>query len=380
MTTKSRHITSLLWALVLIVGLGACTPWNEPEQDDPDAPQQIFKLFWNQMDQRYTCFAEHPVNWDSIYYTCLPIVSELQNTEDLVPVMQEIVNSIKDPELYVVSSSNNASLFYYPQAEVDNSIGDFSIPYTGFNYFVENRNMEYYPSHGFCTFHISHKKEGNQFRFAYIITERFQNAQTGIYKQELEKLLQEHVDGCIVDLRNNHVSEFRNMMAFARMFFEGERTVLQTAKRESRDDRFAMTSLQPYSVTGSGVVPDELPIVLIVNNMTFGPANICTHILNSLPNVIVIGRTPTSGGGAETSRISLTHNWVLHFSNGVKYFINGRSCELPLRPNVTVNPSDAIYSHPHQNSEYLYINAPLATAIKFLENLSSHSPYPSITP
>ena len=166
------------------------------------------------------------------------------------------------------------------------------------------------------------------------------------------------------------------MISFARLFFVGERTILQTAKRKSKEDRFAMTSLQPYSVTGSGVVPGELPIVLIVNNMTYGPANICAHILNLLPNVIVIGLTPTSGGGAEASSVSLTNQWGLHFPNGVKYFIHGRSCEFPLQPNVMVDPSAEIVEKLYEDGylrEVLHINAPLATALNLLENLSSPS-------
>ena len=158
-------------------------------------------------------------------------------------------------------------------------------------------------------------------------------------------------------------------------FVDGEHSILQTAKRESEDDRFAITSLKPYSVTGEGTVPTSLPVIVIVNSETAGLANLCAYILHSLPNVIVIGITPTSGGGAEVSRVSLTHNWVLQFPSGVKYFINGRSCDLPLRPDVTVNPYATIdeYVFVDGKKERLFINAPLATAINLLENLSSQS-------
>ena len=100
MKTQALHITIRLWALLLIVGLCACNPWEQPEEEK-DIPLAIFKTFWEQMDKHYTCFEEHPVNWDSIYYTNISQVNELQNTEDLVPIFQSILNTLKDPQLWI---------------------------------------------------------------------------------------------------------------------------------------------------------------------------------------------------------------------------------------------------------------------------------------
>lgn len=366
MKTQARHITTRLWAISLMVGLCACNPWEQPEEEK-DIPLAIFKTFWEQMDKHYTCFEEHFVNWDSIYYTNISQVNELQNTEDLVPIFQSILNTLKDPQLWI-GVPQKASIQY----RLNGSLESHGITTAkGTDFFIDNKNNEYLPSHQIYTLRLSHKCEDREFHFAYVSALSFRNKNATIYKPLLEQVAQLQPDGIIVDLRYNNKGEFPTMIEFVRQFYEGNRPILYTVQRESEENRYNMTHPEPYSIDGEGTVPDSIPIIVIVNFLTFGPANVCAYILQALPNTTVIGQTTTSGGGSSVSGVSLTHNWALHFSNDVKYYVNWHCCESPLHLNVLVSESSAIYEEYiiDGHKEVLFIDSSIATAINLLESM-----------
>ncbi|MBQ7671621.1 MAG: hypothetical protein IJS49_00935 [Paludibacteraceae bacterium] len=367
MKTQARHITIRLWALLLMVGACACNPWEQPEEEK-DIPLAIFKTFWEQMDKRYTCFEEHHVNWDSIYYTNISQVNELQNTEDLVPIFQSIMNTLKDPQLWI-GVPQKASIQY----RLNGSLESHGITTAkGTDFFIDNKNEEYLQSHQIYALRLSHKCEDKEFHFGYVSASSFRNKNATIYQPLLEQVAQLQPDGIIVDLRYNNKGEFPTMIEFVRQFYEGNRPILYTVQRESEENRYNMTHPEPYSIVGEGTVPDSIPIIVIVNYFVMGPANVCAYILQALPNTIVIGQTTTSGGGSSISGASLTHDWTLHFSNDVKYYVNWHSCESPLRLNVVVSESSAIHKEYiiDGHKEVLFIDSSIATAISLLESLS----------
>ena len=371
MKAQALYITYRLWALLLIVGLCACNPWEQPEEEK-DIPLAIFKTFWEQMDKHYTCFEEHPVNWDSIYYTNISQVNELQNTEDLVPIFQSILNTLKDPQLWI-GVPQKASILYRPNGQYE---GKAIKTCKGSDYSIDNKNEECLQSHQIYTLRLSHKCEDKEFHFGYVSASSFRNKNATIYQPLLEQVAQLLPDGIIVDLRYNNgynnEGEFPTMVEFVRQFYKGNRPILYTVQRESEENRYNMTHPEPYSIVGEGTVPDSIPIIVIVNYFVMGPANVCAYILQALPNTTVIGQTTTSGGGSSVSGASLTHNWTLHFSNDVKYYVNWHSCESPLHLNAVVSESSAIYEEYiiDGHRDILSFDASIATAINLLESLS----------
>lgn len=370
MKAQALHITYRLWALLFMVGLCACDPWEQPEEETV-VSLTIFKEFWGQMDQHYTCFAEHPVNWDSVYYTHINQVAEMQDPDELIPILQSIVNTLKDPQIAIISHGDKPYIHYFPRGyDPNDGRKDPRIPTAGTDYALYNENW----AHNIHTFSFSHKRENKDYHFLYIEARNFKKGGAINYHMRLDSLISSSSDcqGIIVDLRGNYTGEIEMMMEFARQFYEGDSPFIQTARRESKDDRREMTSLKPLSVIGTGTIPNDIPIVVLVNYLTFGPANICAYILQAQKNVIVIGLMPSSGGGSSVSGVTLTHNWRLHFSNDVKYYVNRRSCEYPIPLNVVVNESGVIEEQFEIDGQkqHLYLSAPFATAINLLESLS----------
>ena len=352
--------------------LVACQTWNAPEQQE-DMAREVFQSFWRQMDQRYACFNEHPVDWDSVYVTNIVRMDSVQTDDELAAILKSVVLEMKDVQLIINPPDRRASLMYRPP---EHSASDYAYSFRfprESDYATENdRIIEYTTNDDYCfrSVEIVHQSAERPYRFAYVYVRHFDVKRTDFYKTELDSLVQHHPDGFIVDLRNNERGDLEPMMAFVRQFFDGERTILRAYKRETKEDRSRMVFAKNITVTGEGTVPQDKKVVLIINRYTFGVSNICAHIMSRLPNVTVIGLYPTGGGGADASWVALPHDWQMQYAHGLKYFAEDRSCERPLQPEVLVSDSACVDEEliPGERSSVLYINAALNTAMNIIEN------------
>ena len=358
MIIKIKHtIFNWLW-LVSLTAMVSCSPWNPPENEE-NVASEVFKTFLQQMSRQYTCFSEHPVNWDSVYVTNIIKLDSLQSDEELIDLMSGIVNDLEDAQLKI-NVPDHPILKYIPPAVSYDYPGSFAFPSSS------DYSIDYPPSGSGAI--ISHRQEDKMYRFAYVGMASYSLQPAERCHLVLDELNQLNPDGFIVELRNSDQIDMEVMINFVRQFYEGERKLLQVYKRESAEDRTKMVFFKDIIVTGEGTVPNDKTVVLLVNSLTIGTANVCAHLMKQYPNVMVVGTLPTSGGGAESSWVSLTHEWALKFSHDVKYFINGVSCEQPLQPDILVNNSimvdDTLVGTTH---ERLRISASMVMAMNLIE-------------
>ena len=109
MKINLRNSIAIFWILIFIVGFGSCTrdtdiPIKEPVRytdDDIKSYADVFKVFWNVMDENYNYFYEQKtwrdgMNWDNVYKEYYPKFAALKNFKQSSTVTGDDVQADAD--------------------------------------------------------------------------------------------------------------------------------------------------------------------------------------------------------------------------------------------------------------------------------------------
>ena len=366
MTLARNTLFNLLCMTTLLFQCSSCTSSLLVE----DSPQDVFQMFWDQMDRHYTNFAEHPINWDSIYSHYFPMVERMVCDSELVPVFSAIIQDIADAHISISHSSGINIHHRCPDTHTDHQ-GDIFARDTTLYYCTINQDYSHSEEHYFWSFDIIHHSAEESRRIAYLAISSFRNPDTeSLYKEELLRMIQRKPDGCIIDLRNNGGGFLICAIELVRQFYSGERILLNTCSRASVEDHWTMTPPEPIVRQGENTVPETIPIVVLINSGTYSAANICTYMFGTLPNITIVGLTSTYGGGSSPSCVELPHNWSMSFPNNLKHFVNGQSCEYPYLTYVQADTLDRLEETIDIGGReyHFFVGAPIVTAVRIIED------------
>ena len=198
---------------------------------------------------------------------------------------------------------------------------------------------------------VESERYGDNDEFAYVHLERFSADAGAKLRAELEDLLTDETQGLIFDLRGNPGGLLREAINVTSVFLEDERVLIE---------RFSDGTEEIYNTEGSALVPDDLPLVLLVNQGSASASEIVAGALQDVERAPLIGVT-TFGKGSVQLPHTLSDESLLRVTIALWYTPSDRSInDTGLEPDIVVERTNEQI----ENEE----DPQLDRAIEFLRN------------
>ena len=174
---------------------------------------------------------------------------------------------------------------------------------------------------------VESERYGDNDEFAYVHLERFSADAGAKLRAELEDLLTDETQGLIFDLRGNPGGLLREAINVTSVFLEDERVLIE---------RFSDGTEEIYNTEGSALVPDDLPLVLLVNQGSASASEIVAGALQDVERAPLIGVT-TFGKGSVQLPHTLSDESLLRVTIALWYTPSDRSInDTGLEPDIVV--------------------------------------------
>ena len=174
---------------------------------------------------------------------------------------------------------------------------------------------------------VESERYGDNDEFAYVHLERFSADAGAKLRAELEDLLTDETQGLIFDLRGNPGGLLREAINVTSVFLEDERVLIE---------RFSDGTEEIYNTEGSALVPDDLPLVLLVNQGSASASEIVAGALQDVERAPLVGVT-TFGKGSVQLPHTLSDESLLRVTIALWYTPSDRSInDTGLEPDIVV--------------------------------------------
>ena len=168
---------------------------------------------------------------------------------------------------------------------------------------------------------------GDNDEFAYVQLKRFSADAGAKLRAELEDLLTNETQGLIFDLRGNPGGLLREAINVTSVFLEDERVLIE---------RFSDGTEEIYNTEGSALVPDDLPLVVLVNQGSASASEIVAGALQDVERAPLVGVT-TFGKGSVQLPHTLSDESLLRVTIALWYTPSDRSInDTGLEPDIVV--------------------------------------------
>ena len=198
---------------------------------------------------------------------------------------------------------------------------------------------------------VESERYGENDEFAYVHLKRFSADAGAKLRAELEDLLTDETQGLIFDLRGNPGGLLREAINVTSVFLEDDRVLIE---------RFSDGTEEIYNTEGGALVPDDLPLVVLVNWGSASASEIVAGALQDVERAPLIGVT-TYGKGSVQLPHTLSDESLLRVTIALWYTPSDRSINATgLEPDIVVELTNA----QSDNEE----DPQLDRAIEFLRN------------
>jgi len=171
---------------------------------------------------------------------------------------------------------------------------------------------------------------GHNDEYAYVALKRFSVDASKKLRDELENLLTDDTQGLIFDLRSNPGGLLREAIRVTSIFLEDERVLIE---------RFSDGTEEIYNTEGSALVPDDLPMIVLVNGGSASASEIVAGALQDVERARLLGVT-TFGKGSVQLPHTLSDDSLLRVTIALWYTPSDRSIDdTGLEPDIVVERS-----------------------------------------
>ena len=179
---------------------------------------------------------------------------------------------------------------------------------------------------------VKSERYGENDEFAYVHLKRFSADAGAKLRAELEDLLTDETQGLIFDLRGNPGGLLREAIKVTSVFLEDERVLIE---------RFSDGTEEIYNTEGGALVPDDLPLVVLVNWGSASASEIVAGALQDVERAPLVGVT-TYGKGSVQLPHTLSDESLLRVTIALWYTPSDRSINATgLEPDIVVELTNA---------------------------------------
>jgi len=331
----------LILILFILYTLWGCKN-TEPE------PELNFELLWEAFNENYPSFEQRNINWDSIYNLYRPQVSQTTNSKELFRLMSTMLDHLNDKHVSLWAGEAWNGKWNYHSGYGMDALSKFKYQ----TYFTRLEK-----STSFKKSLIKRKYLHNNFytaqkgtfiygwlsdSIAYLHFNKIANENEA--KSIIDDFLKKtsRAQGYIIDIRNNWGGDSGPARHLANRLADKPRLYLISKKRKCGPDHSSF-----YNPVLWQIVPDknykkiESPVVLLVNKITISAGEIFTLMMNTLPNVVIVGDT-TAGALADCTFGKLPNGWSYQLPNKLNLNYLGECFEgTGIKPDIPVSNSKA---------------------------------------
>ena len=179
---------------------------------------------------------------------------------------------------------------------------------------------------------VESERYGENDEFAYVHLKRFSADAGAKLRAELEDLLTDETQGLIFDLRGNPGGLLREAINVTSVFLEDDRVLIE---------RFSDGTEEIYNTEGGALVPDDLPLVVLVNWGSASASEIVAGALQDVERAPLVGVT-TYGKGSVQLPHTLSDESLLRVTIALWYTPSDRSINATgLEPDIVVELTNA---------------------------------------
>lgn len=298
-----------------------------------DDPRGNFEALWSIIDEHYCFFKEKGVDWDAVYATYSPRISDDMSDEELFIVCSDMLDELRDGHTNL--STPFATSYYrkwwsdYPQ---NYSARLIEQSYFNFNYRSVG-GMDY----GFLSDNIGYIHYSS---FAYAVGDG--NLDNILYYLRTAQAL-------IFDVRDNGGGDLTNVETLVGRFISHPTLAGYIShKTGPGHDDFSEPRAYSYNPAAEGRIRWGKPVVVLANRSTFSAANNFVSVMKLLPGVTIVGAT-TGGGSGMPFSSEIPCGWGIRFSACSVLDAEGNTTEQGVDPSpgcaVDMNPQAALDGH-----------------------------------
>ena len=289
------------------------------DKDIADYPDQnnVFRVFWNEMNDKYVSFEERNINWDSIHSEYISRITDQTSEAELKTAFGEILDYINDlhvsvqtdVEEYLITGSKTLGR-EVPRELIFNHYFSSKIPYTHLFSDQLPEKVLYFSIPDF-------KKVPSPDSIKVLL---------GSFSFE---------GGMIIDLRDNPGGSVKVMNELLSFFFPSD-YVVGYEKIKTGPGHNDFSGFRSIVIDGSSFVPANVRKAVLVNENVFSAANIFAAYMNSVPNTTIIGTRTSGGAGYPVSSI-LPNNWILNYPRNKLYDRYYHYLDQGVHPDIVIN-------------------------------------------
>lgn len=313
-----------LFAILLcgmLLSLASCEKALMADDIAP-TPTNTFGYLWKKFDQQYAMFDVKGVDWNAMYDSLYPLVSDTMDADSLFSVCATLLNSLRDGHVNLYGSydiSRSDSLYYDFYTESDIDANTVVLNYMGINYHIAGGLTH----SGLCGDSV-----------IYIRYSSFSNA---IGLGQFRHLLRSYpnAQGMIFDIRGNGGGTIENIYRFfSLMPSHGQPLFYSQIKSGPGHDDFA-----PLQTTYAPTVPADdkdiftKPVLVLIDRGCFSAASAFAICTQAYDNMLLMGDT-TSGGLGLPSMGVLPNGWRYRITVTRTFALDGRNYENGVPPDI----------------------------------------------
>lgn len=295
-----RNNRNLIIALILSLLFAGCEKMFMPD-DAESSPTAVFDYLWRQVDERYSLFDVKNVDWQSVYDSLRPQVSDDISDDSLFAVLRKMLNTLDDGHVDIWGNS-----------DIGSSEAIFLQRYGNGNFDINTVAVTYLRADHHTTGGLVYNTIADG-QVLYIRYSSFSNSAT---TKQMETVLNRFPDvkGVVFDIRQNgggNIQNEWNLMAL----LPSQGQLLYSTQIKNGPGHGDFGPLKAVNApSNDGVTPFSKPFVLLTDRGCYSAATSFALCLKQYPNVTVMGDT-TAGGLAVPAGGALPNGW--HYRFGV---------------------------------------------------------------
>lgn len=314
----------LLGSLITI--LSSCEKAIMPKSESAD-PVKTFETLWSTIDKGYSFFEYKNIDWNTVYQTFRPQISNTMTERELFNKCSEMLSILKDG--HVNLRAGFSSSYYH----------DFYLNYpANFNKEVLDRNY----LRGFeVTGPLYHTVLSGNIGYIYYAT--FQSPFTD---DQLDAVLNRFnaisgLKGIIFDVRNNPGGDPANAYRLFKRIATQNTLLYKTKYKNGAGHNDFSAEQESIIEPTTDRVKYTGKIVVLTNRKCYSACNFFVAGCKAFAQIKIVG-DQTGGGGGQPTGFELPNGWSVNFSGSITSLPNGFIIENGILPdiNVALTPAD----------------------------------------
>jgi len=277
----------------------------------------VFRVFWDEMNEKYVSFEERNINWDSIHSEFISRINDKTTGIELKSAFVQILSYVNDLHVSVQTDKEEYLITRLqrlgqevPRELIYDHYFSSKIPFTHLFSDQLPEKVLYFSIPDFKT----------------VPSPDSIKVLLGSFSFE---------GGLIIDLRDNHGGSVKVMNELLSFFCPSD-YVAGYEKIKTGPGHNDFSEFRSIVIDGNSFVPAHIRKVILVNENVFSAANIFAAFMHPVPNTTIIGTRTSGGAGYPVSSI-LPNNWILNYPRNKLYDRNYQYLDQGIHPDININ-------------------------------------------